>query len=170
MILSDIDVPCFSNVAPMILQWGFVLVLLTLLTQMTGLMPGVPSLHITYVHLAVAFLMSVAISTVAPSCQLTYSFFIIWNQVVADLPPEPAAPSSSSSSSSSKKEVKKEEVKKEKKKEEPEEPSPWDDLRAHPSAFLTTRLNRYMPWPFPMGRASAKGNELWWESGTPAHV
>lgn len=82
--------------------------------------------------------------------------------------PEPVK-ASSSSSSSSKKEEKKEEKKE--KKEEPEaEPTPWDDARAHPSAFLTTRLNRMLPWPFPMGKAKAVGPELWWESGMPSHV
>jgi hypothetical protein len=35
---------------------------------------------------------------------------------------------------------------------------------------LTTRLNRMLPWPFPMGRAKEKGPELWWESGMPSHV
>ena len=93
-------------------------------------------------------------------------FFLVWNQVVADLPPEK---SSSSLSSSKEKEKPKEEKKEEKKEKEPE-PSPWDDLRAHPSAFLTTRLNRFLPWPFPMGRAAPVGPELWWESGQPEHV
>lgn len=44
--------------------------------------------------------------------------------------------------------------------------SPWDDLKAHPSTFLTTRLNKMMPWPFPMGKAASEGKELWWEKGT----
>lgn len=91
----------------------------------------------------------------------------MWNHIVADQPPEPKE----SSSSSAKKEEKKEEKKREKKEEVSEpEPTPWDDLRAHPSAFLTTRLNRMLPWPFPLGPASNKGQEVWWESGTPAHV
>jgi len=46
-----------SNVAPFVLQWGFVLILFALMAQMTGILPGVPRLHITYVHLTVAFLM-----------------------------------------------------------------------------------------------------------------
>lgn len=50
---------------------------------------------------------------------------------------------------------KRESSKKETKKEE--EVSPWEDLRAHPSAFLTTRLNKMMPWPFPMGKAVKEG-------------
>ncbi len=94
----------------------------------------------------------------------------MWNHIVADRPPEPKQPSSSSSSSSSKEEEKKEEKKKEREPELEPEPTPWDDLRAHPSAFLTTRLNRVLPWPFPMGHASNEGPELWWESGTPVHV
>jgi len=96
-----------------------------------------------------------------------FSFFVIWNQIIADQPPgeKPAT----SSSSSSRKEERKEE-KREKKEEKEPEPTVWDDPRAHPSAFLTTRLNRMLPWPFPMGRAANEGNELWWESGMPAHV
>jgi hypothetical protein len=94
------------------------------------------------------------------------SFFLIWNQIIADQPEESKQ---SSSSSSAKKEEKKEEKKEKKEPSEPE-PTPWDDLRAHPSAFLTTRLNRMLPWPFPMGKAARMGTELWWESGMPAHV
>lgn len=82
---------------------------------------------------------------------------------------KPASKSSSSSGSSSKDREKKEE-KKEKKPEKKEEPSPWEEMRAHPSAFLTTRLNRLVAWPFPMGKATALGSELWWESGVPHHV
>ena len=59
----------------MIFQWGFGICLLALreslawlrsmsllrcsgsVTTMTGLVPGVPQLHITYVHLAIAFIM-----------------------------------------------------------------------------------------------------------------
>ena len=96
-------------------------------------------------------------------------FFLIWNQVVADIPEEKERSSSSSSSSSSSKKEEKPSEKKESRDKDPE-PSSWDDLRAHPSAFLTTRLNRYLPWPFPMGQAAAAGPELWWESGKPAHV
>lgn len=51
-----------------------------------------------------------------------------------------------------------------------EEVSPWEDLRAHPSAFLTTRLNKMMPWPFPMGKAVKGGKELWWEKGKNLQV
>lgn len=35
--------------------------------------------------------------------------------------------------------------------------SPWEVLRAHPSAFLPTRLNKMMPWSFPMGKAVKEG-------------
>ena len=95
------------------------------------------------------------------------SFFLMWNHIVADQP----AAEKESSSSSAKKEEKKEEKKREKEKEEkPAEPSPWENPLAHPSAFLTTRLNRMLPWPFPLGPASTHGPEVWWESGTPAHV
>ena len=45
------------NVAPFVLQWGFVIIIFALMAQMTGALPGVPRLHITYVHLAVACLM-----------------------------------------------------------------------------------------------------------------
>lgn len=51
-----------------------------------------------------------------------------------------------------------------------EEVLPWEDLRAHPSAFLTTRLNKMMPWPFPMGKAVKGGKELWWEKGKSLQV
>ena len=84
---------------------------------------------------------------------------------------KPASKSSSSSGSSSReKEKEKKEEKKEKTAEKKEEPSPWEEMRAHPSAFLTTRLNRLVAWPFPMGKATALGSELWWESGVPHHV
>jgi hypothetical protein len=86
-----------------------------------------------------------------------------------DEEPEKPASKSSSSGSSSREKVKSEE-KKEKKAEKKVEPSPWEEMRAHPSAFLTTRLNRLVAWPFPMGKATALGTELWWESGVPHHV
>ena len=112
---------------------------------------------------------------------------LVWNQVAA------ANPSSGSDDSSKDKDREREKMKaaeaeKEKQKQKEKErakqkekeaaaakegskdPSPWDDLRAHPSAFLTTKFNRPLPWPFPMGRAANPGPELWWESGTPAHV
>ncbi|WVO12688.1 hypothetical protein L204_100294 [Cryptococcus depauperatus] len=142
------------NVAPFFLQWGFFIVIIALMAQMIGLVPGVPQLHITYIHMTIAVLL----------------FIVTWNQIVQ--PSIPAAEEKKSSSSSSSRETPREEKKEEKKKEEskPEEPSPWDDLRAHPSAFLTTRLNKLMPWPFPMGKATAVGKELWWEKGMPLHV
>lgn len=89
--------------------------------------------------------------------------------MAADTPEEAPKKSSSSSSPSSRESAKKEE-KKEKKETKDPEPSPWEEMRAHPSAFLTTRLNRMIPWPFPMGKAAKVGNELWWESGVPSHV
>lgn len=89
--------------------------------------------------------------------------------MAADLPPEPNQPSKASASSSSSRERPKEKPV-EKKATKKEESSPWDEMRAHPSAFLTSRLNRLLPWPYPMGKAAAMGNELWWESGVPAHV
>ncbi|WVQ83022.1 hypothetical protein IAT38_005160 [Cryptococcus sp. DSM 104549] len=142
------------HVAPFVLQWGFIIIIFALMVQMVGLLPGVPQIHITYVHMTIATLL----------------FILMWNHIVSDIQPAPEEKKSSSSSSS--KEKPKEEKKEEKKKEEkpPEEPSPWDDLRAHPSAFLTTRLNKMMPWPFPMGKAGRAGPELWWEKGTPSHV
>lgn len=84
-------------------------------------------------------------------------------------PPKGESSRSSSSSSSSREKREEKPEKKAEKKKEPES-NPWDELRAHPSAFLTTRLNRLVAWPFPMGKAAAVGNELWWESGVPAHV
>nr|XP_018262235.1 uncharacterized protein I303_05251 [Kwoniella dejecticola CBS 10117]OBR84393.1 hypothetical protein I303_05251 [Kwoniella dejecticola CBS 10117] len=140
------------HVAPMDLQWGFLIIIFALMVQMLGIVPGVPQLHITYVHMAIASLL----------------FILMWNHTVSDIPTPKEEKKPSSSSSSSRQKPREE--KKEKKEEKPEEPSPWDDLRAHPSAFLTTRLNKLMPWPFPMGRASRKGNELWWEKGMPSHV
>ncbi|ODO05181.1 hypothetical protein L198_01870 [Cryptococcus wingfieldii CBS 7118] len=141
------------HTAPFLLQWGFLIIICALLVQMMGLLPGVPQIHITYVHMTIAVLL----------------FVIMWNQTVpGPSPPPPEEKKSSSSSKDKPAEAKKEEKKKEEPK--PEEPSPWDDLRAHPSAFLTTRLNKMMPWPFPMGKASSGGKELWWEKGMPAHV
>lgn len=102
------------------------------------------------------------------TCDL--SFFLIWNQMAAGAAAQPESKPSKSSSSSSSQQREKKEEKKEKKAEPKREPSPWDEMRAHPSAFLTTRLNRLIAWPFPMGKAAAVGNELWWESGIPHHV
>ncbi|KAL7423018.1 Structural maintenance of chromosomes protein 6 [Cryptotrichosporon argae] len=148
----------FFTAVPLLLQWGFGICLLALCTQMLGLLPGVPRLHLTYVHMAVAFLI----------------FFLVWNQTVSDsttgASPEPSAPSRSSSSSSSSKERPREEKQAKVKDEAGAAPSAWDNLRAHPSAFLTTRLNRPALWPFPMGFAGKERRELWWESVTPAHV
>jgi len=90
--------------------------------------------------------------------------------MTADLPPPASAPSKPASSSSASSQEKPREKPAEKKEVKAKEASPWDEMRAHPSAFLTSRLNRLLPWPYPMGKASAKGNELWWESGVPAHV
>ncbi|WVQ96241.1 hypothetical protein IAU59_003345 [Kwoniella sp. CBS 9459] len=143
------------HVAPMVLQWGFIIIIFALMVQMTGLIPGVPQIHITYVHMAIATLL----------------FILMWNHIVSQTPPTEEY--KSSSSSSAKKEEKKPGKKREEpaKNEKPPEPSPWDDLRAHPSAFLTTRLNKLMPWPFPMGKAGrGNGPELWWEKGMPSHV
>lgn len=85
--------------------------------------------------------------------------------MAAAAPVEPKKESSRSSSSSSREKEK--EKKEEKKPEKTPAPNPWDEMRAHPSAFLTSRLNRLMPWPYPMGKAAPVGNELWWESGVP---
>ncbi|OCF37016.1 hypothetical protein I316_00920 [Kwoniella heveanensis BCC8398] len=142
------------HVAPMVLQWGFIIIIFALMVQMTGLIPGVPQIHITYVLMAITTLL----------------FILMWNHIVSQTPP--AEEKKPSSSSSGKKEEKPEKKKEEKEDEQdkPAEPSPWDDLRAHPSAFLTTRLNKLMPWPFPMGKAGRAGGELWWEKGMPSHV
>lgn len=91
--------------------------------------------------------------------------------MAAEVPTEPKKEASRSSSSSSSREKEREKKEEEEKKPEKKpEPSPWDELRAHPSAFLTSRLNRLIPWPYPMGKATAQGSELWWESGVPHHV
>ena len=90
--------------------------------------------------------------------------------MAADLPPPPREPSKPSSSSSGSSREKPREKHAEKKEVKEKEPSPWDEMRAHPIAFLTSRLNWLLPWPYPMGKAGAVGNELWWESGVPAHV
>jgi hypothetical protein len=92
----------------------------------------------------------------------------VWNQLASEVPAQPPDAPAKPVPSASKEKPK--EDKPEKKAERPAAPSPWDDLRAHPSAFLTTRLNRAAMWPFPMGRAADVGPELWWESGTPSHV
>nr|XP_019012869.1 uncharacterized protein I206_02365 [Kwoniella pini CBS 10737]OCF51650.1 hypothetical protein I206_02365 [Kwoniella pini CBS 10737] len=139
------------HVAPMVLQWGFIIIIFALMVQMLGIVPGVTQLHITYVHMAIASLL----------------FILMWNHIVSDTPVQEEKTSSSSSSSREKPSERKKEAKN---KEEEKEPSPWDDLRSHPSAFLTTRLGKLMPWPFPMGQANRKGNELWWEKGMPSHV
>ncbi|KAK6908071.1 hypothetical protein I203_102072 [Kwoniella mangroviensis CBS 8507] len=140
------------HVAPMVLQWGFIIIIFALMVQMLGIVPGVPQLHITYVHMALASLL----------------FILMWNHIVSEIPPPAEEKKSSSSTSRESPSEKKHE--KNKKDEGPSEPSPWDDLRSHPSAFLTTRLNKLMPWPFPLGRARREGNELWWEKGMPSHV
>ncbi|WRT67895.1 uncharacterized protein IL334_004869 [Kwoniella shivajii] len=138
-------------VAPMVLQWGFIIVIFALMVQMLGLVPGVPQLHITYVHMTIAALL----------------FILMWNHIVSEIPP---SKEEKRSSSSSLKERPSEKRKEEKKEDDDKDPSPWDDLRSHPSAFLTTRLNKIMPWPFPVGRAKRLGSELWWEKGMPLHV
>ncbi|KIR24965.1 hypothetical protein I307_05073 [Cryptococcus deuterogattii 99/473] len=137
------------HVADPILKWGFFIIISALLVQMLGLLPGVPYIHITYVHMVTAFLL----------------FAILWNTFVpvpnAQMEENKALPPKEDKLTAGKKrESSKEETKKE------EEASPWEDLRAHPSAFLTTRLNKMMPWPFPMGKAVKGGKELWWEKGT----
>lgn len=117
--------------------------------QMLGLLPGVPPIHVTYVHMVTAFLLVA----------------IVWNTFV----PVPSTQVEENKTPSVKEDKptagKKREISKEETKKE-EEISPWDDLRAHPSAFLATRLNKMMPWPFPMGKAAREGKELWWEKGT----
>jgi len=90
--------------------------------------------------------------------------------MAAELPSPASQPSRSSSSPSASSREKPREKPAEKKEVKAKNPSPWDEMRAHPSAFLTSRLNRLLPWPYPMGKAAAVGNELWWESGVPAHV
>ncbi|KAK8858692.1 hypothetical protein IAR55_002921 [Kwoniella newhampshirensis] len=142
------------NVAPFVLQWGFFIIIGALLVQMLGLLPVTPQLHITYVHMTIATLL----------------FVIVWNQTTADLPQPAEERKPSSSSSSSSRDKPSEKKKEEKKEEKPAEPSPWDDSRSHPSAFLTTRFEKMVPWPFPLGKADRGGNELWWEKGVPSHV
>ena len=139
---------------------------------MTGSIPGVPHLHLTYVHMTVAALMSVPFILAGLQIWLTRRFVLMWNQLANEVPPAaPDARPSSSSSSSSREKPRESSSKSEKKEDKPpDRPSPWEDLRAHPSAFLTTRLNRAAMWPFPMGKAGKTGPELWWESGTPSHV
>jgi len=122
-------------------------------------------MQVTWVNMTIAFLLYVR-----QLSGLTCSFFLVWNQMAADLPPPPREPSKPSSSSSGSSREKPGEKPAEKKEVKEKEPSPWDEMRAHPSAFLTSRLNRLLPWPYPMGKAAAVGNELWWESGVPAHV
>lgn len=144
---------------------------------MLGLLPGVPAMHLTYVHVTIAFLLWVPSSpnTVNEIAHCANdSFFLLWNQMLIEVPDASKESSSSSSSSSEKREARpepKKERKEEKKEDKPDPPpDPWSDMRSHPSAFLTTRLNRLMPWPYPMGKAATSGNELWWESGVPHHV
>lgn len=136
-------------VADPALKWGFFIIISALLVQMLGLLPGVPPIHVTYVHMVTAFLLVA----------------IVWNTFV----PVPSTQVEENKTPSVKEDKptagKKREISKEETKKE-EEISPWDDLRAHPSAFLATRLNKMMPWPFPMGKAAREGKELWWEKGT----
>ncbi|EIW73465.1 hypothetical protein TREMEDRAFT_59633 [Tremella mesenterica DSM 1558] len=158
-----------GNIAPMVIQWGFTIILLTLAGTMLGLIPGVPRLHVTYVHLAVAF----------------FLFVFVWNHIVANQPPNETEEEAKAKADKEKEREKqkeeaeakakaqakeKEKAKKKEEKEAAKDESPWDDLRSHPSAFLTTKFNRALPWPFPLGRAADRGTELWWESGTPAHL
>ena len=95
----------------------------------------------------------------------------MWNHIAADQPPEPKQSSSGgSSSSSSRSDERKDDKKRGKEDAKASKPTPWDNELSHPSAFLTTRFNRLLPWPFPLGKAGNDGPEVWWESGTPAHV
>ncbi|KIR68639.1 hypothetical protein I314_01060 [Cryptococcus bacillisporus CA1873] len=136
------------HVADSILKWGFFIIISALLVQMLGLLPGVPHIHITYVHMVIAF----------------FLFAILWNTFVpvsnAQMEENKAFPIKEELTAGKKRENSKKETKKE------EEVLPWEDLRAHPSAFLTTRLNKMMLWPFPTGKAVKGGKELWWEKGT----
>ncbi|OXG18761.1 hypothetical protein C366_02872 [Cryptococcus neoformans Tu401-1] len=119
------------------LKWGFFIIISAF------------RIHVTYVHMVTAFLLVA----------------IVWNTFV----PISRAQEEENKTPSVKEDKstvgKKREISKEETKEEVEI-SPWDDLRAHPSTFLTTRLNKMMPWPFPMGKAAREGKELWWEKGT----
>ncbi|UOH80780.1 hypothetical protein LQV05_003439 [Cryptococcus neoformans] len=135
------------------LKWGFFIIISAFLVQMLGSLPGVPGIHVTYVHMVTAFLLLI--------CRVA----IVWNTFVpisSAQEEENNTPSvkEDKPTAGKKREISKEETKKE------VEISPWDDLRAHPSTFLTTRLNKMMPWPFPMGKAASEGKELWWEKGT----
>ena len=137
--------------------------------QMLGLLPGVPPIHVTYVHMVTAFLLYVPVFKLYGLIKylklINCRVAIVWNTFV----PVPSTQVEENKTPSVKEDKptagKKREISKEETKKE-EEISPWDDLRAHPSAFLATRLNKMMPWPFPMGKAASEGKELWWEKGT----
>ncbi|WVO18988.1 uncharacterized protein IAS62_000264 [Cryptococcus decagattii] len=122
-----------------ILKWGFFIIISALLAQMLGLLPGVPYIHITYVHMVMAFLL----------------FAILWNTFLpvpnSQMEETKAFPAKENLTAGQKRESSKKETKKE------EAVSPWEVLRAHPSAFLPTRLNKMMPWSFPMGKAVKEG-------------
>ncbi|KAL7423511.1 RNA polymerase II subunit 3 [Cryptotrichosporon argae] len=52
-------------------------------------------------------------------------------------------------------------------------PDKWANPRAHPSAFLTTRMAQPRLFPFPLGKTrpdAAVKDELWWEGGNAPHV
>lgn len=49
----------------------------------------------------------------------------------------------------------------------------WANMKAHPSAFLTTRQAAPRIFPFPLGKTkpeAAVRDELWWEGGNAPHV
>ncbi|EAL20591.1 hypothetical protein CNBE5110 [Cryptococcus deneoformans B-3501A] len=49
----------------------------------------------------------------------------------------------------------------------------WANMKAHPSAFLTTRQAAPRIFPFPLGKTrpeAAVREELWWEGGNAPHV
>ncbi|WVO13367.1 hypothetical protein L204_100982 [Cryptococcus depauperatus] len=49
----------------------------------------------------------------------------------------------------------------------------WANMKAHPSAFLTTKFAQPQLFPFPLGKTrpdAAIKDELWWEGGNAPHV
>lgn len=49
----------------------------------------------------------------------------------------------------------------------------WANMKAHPSAFLTTRQAIPRIFPFPLGKTRSEAtvrDELWWEDGNAPHV
>ena len=91
----------------------------------------------------------------------------MWNHIVSTLPPAQAGETPPPEKAREKEREKRKESGRSK---DGPPPDPWEDERSHPSAFLTTRLNRLVPWPFPLEWARKGERGVLGEWGTGACV